>query len=148
DVRPALYLVSGAVLLVLLIACVNIANLLLARTVAPEREFAGRGAVGAGRARVSRVVLTESGQVALHGGGLGVLVAQLCIEGVRALFGAGLPRVDEVGIDGGVLVFTAGLTLLTGVVFGLLPALQGARGSLAGRLHAGARGGDGRDKRR
>ncbi len=148
DVRPALYLLSGAVLLVLLIACVNIANLLLARTVVREREFAVRRAVGAGRARVIRQVLTESVLLALLGGGLGVLVAQLCIEGVRTLFGGGLPRVDEVGIDGGVLAFTAGLAVLTGVVFGLLPALQGAHGSLAGRLHAGARGGEGRDKRR
>lgn len=148
DVRPAMVLLSGAVVLVLLIACVNIANLLLARMVTREREIAVRKAVGAGRARVVRQVLTESVLLALLGGVLGVLVAQLCIEGVRALFGGGLPRMDEVAIDTGMLAFTASLALATGIVFGLLPALQGAHGSLAGRLHAGARGGDGRGKRR
>lgn len=148
EIRPALYLLSGAVLLVLLIACVNIANLLLARTVTREREFAVRRAVGAGRARVVRQLLTESVLLAALGGLFGVLVAHLCVEGVRALFGSSLPRVDEVAIDGVILVFTAGLALTTGVVFGLLPALQGARVSLAERLHAGARGGDGRGKRR
>lgn len=148
NIRPAMYLLSGAVALVLLIACVNIANLMLARTVTREREFAVRTAVGASRARVVRQVLTESLLLALLGGALGVLVAQLGIDLIRALFSNQLPRVDEIAIDGGMLAFTAGLALTTGIAFGLLPAFQGAHTPLAGRLHAGARGGEGRDKRR
>ena len=148
DIRPAMMMLGGAVLLVLLIACVNVANLLLARTIAREREFAVRSALGAGRARVARQVLTESVLLSLVGGALGVFVAYAGIELVRWLFGASLPRVDEIGVDGPMLAFAAGAAMLTGLVFGVLPAAQGARGRLSQRLHGGARGGDGRGRQR
>ena len=148
DIRPAMLLLSGAVVLVLLIACVNVANLVLARTVAREREFAVRSALGAARARVARQVLTESVVLSLLGGALGVFVAYAGIELIRWLFGADLPRVDEVTVDGPMLAFTAGVAVSTGLLFGALPAVQGLRGPLASRLHSGARGGDSRDKQR
>ena len=139
DVSAALYLLSSAVALVLLIACLNVANLLLVRGDGREREVAIRLAMGAGRRRLLRQFLTE--YVVL--GGLGGLVGLgLAIWGVRALVGLSpesLPRLDNVGIDGPVLAFTLVTSLAAGLLCGLLPALRGARTDLRSSLTDGGR---------
>ena len=142
--RPALLLLMACVAVVLLVACVNIANLMLARVTVREREFAVRAALGGGRGRLIRQLLTESVVTAAIGGVLGVLVS---LGGVRWGVGA-LPetmiRTADVHVNGAVLAFTAGLTMLTGVAFGLLPALRAASvGGSAGaaRLGRGSIGG-------
>jgi predicted permease len=136
-VKPALVMLTVAVGLVLLIACVNVANLLLARTAARQRETAIRGALGAGRGRLIRYFLTESVTLALLGGLAGVALA---CAGLRLLRGLAttlsrldlgnqlsFPRLDEVAIDGQVLAFTVGIAIVTGVMFGVLPALRQVR---------------------
>jgi putative ABC transport system permease protein len=122
SVRPALLLMWGAVALLLLIACVNVANLLLARTLARQKEFSLRSALGASRGRMIRQMLTESVLLASAGSALGVLAASGGIQVLRAVGPSNLPRLSEVHINASVLLFTICVSLLTGVGFGLVPA--------------------------
>jgi putative ABC transport system permease protein len=140
DIRTGLLALLGAVAFVLLIACVNIANLLLARGSSRGRELAVRAALGAARGRVIRQLLTESLLLAVAGGIAGVLVGVWAVEGLIALAPANAPRVAEIGLDVRVFVFAAGLTVLTGLLFGLVPAFQASRAGMTGSLKDGARG--------
>jgi len=127
SVKPALLAVLGAVLLVLVIACVNVTNLLLARGVRRRAEFALRTALGAGRTRLIRQLLTESLLLAATGGVAGMAVAQLGVRALVALSPAELPRVNSIGVDGPVFAFGLGITTLIGLVVGLIPALRASR---------------------
>jgi putative ABC transport system permease protein len=127
-VRPALLLMWGAVGLLLLIACVNVANLLLARSVARQKEFALRAALGASRIRMIRQALTESVILSVFGGALGVLAAAAGISSLHALGPLNIPRLAESNISPAVLAFTICVSMLTGILFGLFPALQVSRG--------------------
>jgi predicted permease len=124
DVRPALLALSVAVALVLLIACVNVANLLLARGLDRQREVAVRLAFGAGRSTLVRQFLTEGLLLSLAGGGAGLLLAWGAIKALLVLEPEGVPRLERVALDGGVVLFALGVSLLTGLVFGLLPVFQ------------------------
>jgi len=126
DVRPALLILLGAVGFVLLIACVNLANLMLARSAGRQKEIAIRGALGASRRRLLRQFITESILVAFIGGAIGLGLAYLCL-GLLPLAKDFLPRVEYIHLDAWVLLFTVALSLLTGVLFGLLPAFQNSR---------------------
>jgi predicted permease len=138
--RPALLVLLGAVGFVLLIACANVANLLLARASAREKELAIRAALGAGRGRLARQLITESLALALAGGLLGLLLAYWGVEGLRALVPANTPRIDEVHIDSMVLLFTFGVSLVTGLFFGFAPAWHVARTDLRETLNEAGRG--------
>jgi putative ABC transport system permease protein len=146
DVRPALLVLLGAVGCVLLIACANVAHLLLARTSARERELAVRAALGAGRGRVVRQLLTESLVLAALGGAAGVLIAYLGVGALRAVGPEAIPRLHDVRIDRWVLAFTAGAIVVTAAIVGIVPALRSTRRDLAGSMREGTRGGSGRNR--
>ncbi|MEX2570187.1 MAG: ABC transporter permease [Gemmatimonadota bacterium] len=132
--RGALRLLLLAAGLVLLVACVNVANLFLVRSVGRTREFAIRSSLGSGPGRILRQLLVESGALALGGGLVGIGVAVIGVEALDAVADAALPRVGEVGVDRAVLLFALGLTVATGLGFGLAPALRFARIQPAGAL--------------
>jgi putative ABC transport system permease protein len=138
-VRPALLAVLGAVLVVLLIACVNVTNLLLARAAQRRGEFAVRAALGAQRGRIARQLVTESLLLSLLGGALGLAVAQLGVRGLVAVSPPQLPRAAAIGVDAAVFVCALGLTALIGVVVGLVPARHASRASLQAGLQESSR---------
>ena len=146
--RPALLVLLGAVALVLVIACANVAHLLLVRATVREGEFALRTALGASRWAVARQLLTESAVLAVAGGGLGLLVTTLALGLLRALHPSNLPRLGEIDVDGRVLAFTVLTCLVTTLTFGLAPALQAARNEPHRALQAGGRSGTSKARQR
>ncbi len=147
--RPTLYMLLGAVGFLLLIACINVANLLLARASARQREIALRAALGAGRIRVIRQLLTESVLLALIGGVLGMLLAWGSMGALLSFAPVDLPRLNEVHLDGFALLFSCFVTMATGLGFGLVPALQATKVDLTVALKEGSRSaGSGRSRAR
>ncbi len=147
DIGETLILLLGAVSFVLLIACANVANLLLARSAARTREFAVRRALGASRMQIIRQLITESVLLSFAGGVLGLAVAKF---GLRAILGAvpgGLPRIENIGVNTSVLLFALGLSILVGILFGLAPAVRHANTDLQAGLKEGGRGSTGRHQR-
>jgi len=140
EVRPLLLLLLGSVVLVLLVACMNVSNMLLARSEDRRREFAVRGALGASRSRQVRQLLTESVLLGVLGGVLGLLTAFWAVDALAALVPEGVPRADGIDVDGRVVTFAIGLSLVSCLVFGLVPALRTTPSNLPVTLKEGQRG--------
>ncbi|MGI8744786.1 MAG: ADOP family duplicated permease [Bryobacteraceae bacterium] len=140
DIGATLLLLLGAVGLVLLIACANVANLLLARSAARTREFAVRRALGASRTQIIQQLIVESVLLSLAGGVLGLAVAKLGLSGVLAAAPGSLPRIENIGVNASVLLFALGVSTAVGMLFGLVPALKHANTDLQGGLREGGRG--------
>jgi putative ABC transport system permease protein len=143
DVRPALLVLLGAVGFVLLLACANVAHMLLARGAAREREITVRAALGAGRGRLVGQLLTESLLLSAAGGAIGLTLAVYGVHGLVALGGVALPRAGEIGLNTRVVVFTLVLSVATGLIFGVAPAIRSSRAHLAESLREGGRAGIG-----
>jgi putative ABC transport system permease protein len=140
DTREPLFILFGAVGLVLLIACANVANLMLARSMSRAREIAIRAALGATRGSIMRQLIAESLLLSLTGAVLGVGAAEWALSAILRLYPDNLPRAAQIGIDYRVLLFTAGLAIITGIVFGLVPALQVSKPNLTEVIREGGRG--------
>jgi putative ABC transport system permease protein len=138
--QPVLLLLFGAVGFVMLIVCANVANLMLARTASRKKELALRQALGASRSRILKQILTESALLAILGGSLGVLLAMFATKWLVSLAPGDIPRIEQVGLDPVVLAFALGLSLLTSILFGLIPALAAAKTDLQRDLKPGSRG--------
>lgn len=140
DIRPALQLLSGAVGFLLLIACANVASLLIVRGIARQQEFAVRIAIGAGRWRLMRQLITESVLLCLAGGLLGVLLSVWCVDAVRQFVPPDVPRLREVSVNSTVLTFSTGLSLLTGLLIAILPSLLAFKTDVNDTLKSSGRG--------
>ena len=140
NIKPTLLMLGGAVVLVLLLACANVANLTLVRAAARARELAVRAAIGAGRRRLVRQLLVESLTLAVAGGALGVGLAVALLHQIRASVGTDLPRVSEIVVEGRVLTFAVGVTVLAALLAGVAPAFRATRTTLFARLRSGAHG--------
>ena len=140
DVRTRLLLLLGAVGLILMIACANVANLMLSRAATREKEMGIRAALGAGQARIARQLLTESVMLAALGGAMGLALAAAAISVLKSALPSDTPRLADVHLDWRVLAFTGALSVLTGLLFGLVPAFQSSRSALSELLRSGGRG--------
>ncbi len=147
EVKPSLLVLLGAVGLVLLIACANVANLLLARSAARQKEIAIRAAMGASRTRVLRQMLTESILLSAIGGIAGLVLSIWLTDLLMSMLPEGAPRFEQIGIDYRVLTFALGVSALTGVLFGIVPALQASKLDVTSALKEGGRGAEGHRRR-